>query len=127
MAYNVTWEKQGVYCKYSGHVSVADFVHLNEEIAKSHDFERLRYQLTDLRDYDSHNVLKSQAEGIAALQYAHGFTNDRIFRAVVAVDEDVIELVKHWVKHHPTPEKVGLFETVAEARQWIEERLQSHY
>lgn len=123
MPYRITWEERGVFCKYTGHVTIADFVHLNEEVAKNPNFETLRYQLTDLLEFDSHDILKSQAEGIAALQYAQAFTNDRIVRAVVARDEGAIELLKHWVNHHPSPERVRLFASIAEARDWISRQL----
>lgn len=119
MPYQITWEGQGLVCRFNGACSGRDVLTAFEEIGASPRFDALRYQILDYLDIERQDVTEAQVDEVAALNFAHHYTNPRVVYASVAVDPAVTSLIEHYIRVNHHPHRQHCCRSVAEAREWI--------
>ena len=68
MAYELIWEENGVYWKYSGNVTGSEIVDASTSIYGDPRFSTLKYKFVDFLDVDSVEIDKRQ---LALIAYQH--------------------------------------------------------
>ena len=119
MPYKIEWEEKGVYSKLWGSCSVGDVIGILQSIESDPRFTAIRYNIVDYLNVTDAHASEADVPEINALNYAQSLSNSRLIRAIVATDHKLIELVKIWMRESTSPEKLGLFATVDEARAWV--------
>jgi hypothetical protein len=125
--YQLTWEASGGLLRtYSGTVGWAE---MNESIAKVHGdprYEDLRYVINDFTQCDSLDITRDQLEDIAArvsgAEYSHKQRKIlKHFRtAYVVTTPTVRDTVVAFFEAIIVDTPVNIFETLPEARAWIQ-------
>jgi hypothetical protein len=105
--------------EFSGHVRPAEITGVFETVCADQRFDTLHYIIADYLKVDTHEVVREDADWIAALDSAHAMWNPRYMHAGVATEPGAVALIRHFLAVSKYPERVGLFSTVAEAREWI--------
>jgi len=121
MAYDIFWEKRGVYRRYSGFIS-------SEELAESilaveHDvrFDTIRYVINDFIACERIAYSPQKIMEISAIDGAAEQSNPNIRIAIVADKPDVRAVGEAYVAAGMNTFPTQLFWTVAEARAWTNE------
>ena len=86
-------------------------------------FRSLRYNLVNYLEVTEANGSKEDVAEVSALNYAQSLSNSRLVRAIVATDPKILALVQGWIAISDTPELLGVFSTLMEAREWIKEKV----
>lgn len=119
MPYELTWEPKGVYARFFGACTIADLVGALERIGGDPRLDELRHAIFDFLAVASHDVDELQIEEAVAHHIGIALTNPRVLLASVSNDGRIREIWRHFAAVNPTPESLGLFETLDEARAWI--------
>lgn len=119
MPYQIEWEPKGLRCTVYGEASMADVVQMFEEVAAHPRFVNLRYRITDFSGVTGHHSNEEEVEDVVGLDFAHSLTNSRMLKASIATDPSILLLLNHWYKTNAHPERLGVFRTMEEAREWI--------
>lgn len=119
MPYDLTWEAGGVYRRYLGDVTIADRRASFEAICSDSRFDELRYTITDYRAARTYEATTDATLEIAALHVGPLLTNPHIVMAAVADRADIISAIEDFIAHGFTTAPYRVFQTVDEARQWI--------
>jgi hypothetical protein len=125
MPFELTWEPRGVYRRYHGDVSIAERRRSLELICGDPRFDDLRYAITHYLDVQSYEISRQATAEIAALHIAPMRTNPDIVVAAVAVDEKVIEEIRHFISLGFISQPYRVFATVQAARAWVAEQTQA--
>jgi hypothetical protein len=119
MSYRLTWEPRGLYREYFGDVTVAERFESFNAISGDRRFDDLRYTLSNYLQVRGYEVTPEATEDIAALHIGPLLTNPRIVIAAVAVRPDIVAAIEEFIRHGFTKAPYRIFQTDAEARQWI--------
>ena len=120
MPYQVRWEERGTYNKLWGKCTVGDVIGILQTLAADARFGSLRYSITDYLDVTDSDGTEEDVAEVSALNYAHALSNRRLIRAMVAVEPRAVALANSWIANSETPENLGVFSSVAEAREWVD-------
>ena len=83
MAYEITWEDNGVYWKYSGAVTGEEIVKASTSIYGDPRFISLKYKFVDFLDAESVDITKDQLALIAYQHLAAERSNPYIKNAIL--------------------------------------------
>jgi len=119
MPYQIEWEPNGLRCRVYGQASITDVVQMFEEVASHPRFVNLRYRITDFSDVTSHQSSEGEVEDVVGLDFAHSLTNAQMLKAAVATDPSILILLNHWSKTNAHPERLGVFQSLTEATEWV--------
>jgi len=120
MPYEITWERRGVYRRYFGRLTDAEFIGAVVEVEGSPRFYDIRYAILDFLEMEEFVVRnESFLEETAALNFAAAMSNPNIKVAVVAVSPVVLRLAEQYKAHALRPYTTEVFSTLAEARTWV--------
>ena len=92
--------------------------HLNKSAAPPR-CDALRYQIFDDLNVQAHNIIESELDEIAAIDFARHLTNLKVVYASVAVEPRIIALIQHFIRINAHPERLRRCASVQAARQWI--------
>ena len=123
MPFKIEWEEKGVYSTLWGSCSIADVMSILQTIESDTRFRSLRYNLVNYLEVTESNGSKEDVAEVSALNYAQSLSNSRLVRAIVATDPKILALVQGWIAISDTPELLGVFSTLMEAREWIKEKV----
>lgn len=123
MPYRLTWEPFGVYREYFGDVSIAERRASFDVICGDRRFDDLRYALTNYSAVEAYEVTSISIAEIAAFHIAPLATNPRLVIAAVASRPDILAAIEDFKSYGFTSAPYRVFPTLAEARQWLRERL----
>jgi hypothetical protein len=120
MPYSNVWESRGVCTRFSGFVSVADYIRSAEEICADPRFDELRFVIKDLLAIDDHSIDRAAIDPIAPIRYGARYTNPNIYVVVLTTDPRLTPLTDP----ESTSFLCGLYETCAfsdeaAARRWL--------
>jgi len=118
MPFQIIREQHGVYKKFSGHVSQAEFLQSVFQAQSDPDYDRMKYSINDFLDVTSHEVQIMHVKTAATYSLGAAFTNLNIKIAVVCTDQAMRDLVNHFTAISNYP--LQLFNTLDDARKWIE-------
>jgi hypothetical protein len=118
MAYLLSRELKGSHRKFSGHVTVDEFIRSIAEVHNDPEFDRMRYSISDFLDVQSFTVDARAVTMAVAYGLGAAFTNSRMKLAVVAADPKVLELVEIYGKS--VPYSLRVFSNIRDARNWTD-------
>ncbi len=120
MPYKLRWEGHGVYRRFSGVVSSAEFRDAYEEMTGDLRYQCTRYIISDYLEAepgpDLTDTFLGRVEQLARLKYDCG---PDIVHATVADREKMLAHVRHFESLPLAPYPEATFATVPEARRWI--------
>jgi hypothetical protein len=120
VAYKITWEEHGVYCKFSGTVSGGELKQCNNDIYGDERFDKIKYQIFDMLDVTELAIKTIDVHIAAACDSAAAITNPNIKCALVATDEKAHALSEVYQRGILTsPWKGRSFTTIMEAYAWL--------
>ena len=119
MSYINTWEKDGVYRKYSHRVTGQEVIQALQDVHGDAKFDYIRYVINDLLDVTEHHVTDKEIRTIAAFDNAAALSNPNIKVAVVATMSTIQDLASMYSELISTsPYACEIFTTIGEARAW---------
>ena len=128
MAYRVRWEGHGVYRRFYGTVSTADFRGAYDEITGDPRYEDIRYVLSDYLEAQRDPVdTEPDAAAFAHLEQLKFFNNPDIVHAAVVSDEKALVHMPCFKPASLPSCPVGVFPTVDAARHWIATNPRRHW
>jgi hypothetical protein len=120
MPYVLRWEGHGVYRRFFGEVSSAEFREAYLEMTSDVRYECVRYIISEYLEaapgVDLTQTFVGRVEQMSRLQYDCG---PDIVHATVADDEEVLDHVASFESLPLAPYPEATFPTVAAARRWI--------
>jgi hypothetical protein len=123
MSYNITWEPRGLVATFTGPCSVKDVLHAYETIGKDRRFDELRYQIFDYLGAHPEGVDVADIEQLTGLDFAHSLTNPGMLYVSVAVNPQVVQLIRHYISIKVNPDLHLYCATLAQARDWVRSHL----
>lgn len=120
MPYRIRWEGHGVYRRFYGVITKAEFRQAYEEMCGDIRYEGIRYIISDYLESEpgpdvSERDLRAQAE----LERLRFYDSPDTVQAMVAKDPKTLEYIRYYESLGISPYCLGHFTTIAEARQWI--------
>jgi hypothetical protein len=116
----ITWEPGGVCRRFFGTVSPEDVIDSMASVSNDWRFDDLRYSIVDCLEVSAHTLTKADLDLVAAIRGGAARSNPQILVAMVVVDEGIERLLRHLDSINVGVNPASFFETVADARHWIE-------
>lgn len=117
MPFYITREQRGIYKKFFGYVSKAEFLQSVFEAQSDPDYDRMAYSLNDFLEVTGHDVSISHVKTAAAHALGAAFINPDIKIAVVSTDQVIRDLVGLFSTISSYP--LAIFNSVEDARKWL--------
>ncbi len=124
MAFETIWEDKGVYQHFTDTISPEDRIRANADVLGNARFDHIKYWLVDSLDSTEYQLDRMQALKAAGQDFGATELNDHVLMAFAATDprhRENIECYKETLETGHSPWKVGLFDTLEDARDWISE------
>ncbi len=118
MSYEITIEHRGVYKRFWGVVTAAEFEQAIAEVQNLPDFDRLRYTINDFSAVTAHDITPQDVTLFVAYGLGAQFSNAKVQLLIVTDQPSIIELVStNYAPRLDYP--LSFFATVADARKWL--------
>jgi len=118
--YRLRWEGHGVYRRFFGVVSSAEFGAAHAEMTGDLRYECIRYIISDYREAepgpDLTDTFLGRVEQLERLEYDHG---PDIVHATVAAGEKMLAHIRYFESLPLAPYPEATFAALADARGWI--------
>lgn len=124
MAYNVNWEKNGVYWAFSGAFTDEDFLNCLKALFEDPRFPNIKYKIVDFTDVEIFPISSLAIQRAAVMDEKHYKNNPDLKTAIVA-NQTVIHGLKNQYKTYFELESNGntwqtkIFDTIEGARKWL--------
>jgi len=119
MPYRIRWEGHGVYRRFVGSISAAEFKHAYDEMVSDVRYEGVRYVISDyLEAQPGPDISEKDLAAFAKLERLRYYDSPDTVHATVATDAKTLAYARYYGSlqlAHPE----AAFSTVAEARHWI--------
>ena len=122
MAYEISWEPDGLYCRMHGEVPISEIVRSIEDETADPRYKSASYRITDFLDATSQNVTLGDVEGLSTIDAVRKELNANVLDAIVVTDPVITKLVQYWVATNERPDSIGIFTTMADAKAWLGQR-----
>ncbi len=120
MPYQIEWNADTVIWTYTGRLTGDELLQSNMDIYGDERFDKLRYQIVDLRQVEDYVVEDHHMRKIAHLDRAAALTNPRIRVAVVTRGPEGVRMNDTYSRQAPDSHwKTHTFEDFDEAMQWV--------
>lgn len=120
MPYRLRWEGRGVYRRFAGVISATEFKGACEEMVNDVRHEDIRYVISDYLEAEpAPDTAAQEADALTGLARLSDRDSADIVNAAVVTDERILAQVLRYEDANLSPYPLGVFTTVAEARQWI--------
>ena len=93
MGYELTWEKKGVYKRFTGVVKGRDYLRSQAEVFSDPRFDQLRYVINDLLAVEAFDYSIEDAEYAAAYNRGPSYTRPAVDVAYVTTDTGIVTLI----------------------------------
>jgi hypothetical protein len=118
--YRLRWEGHGVYRRFFGVVSSAEFREAHEEMTGDLRYEFIRYIISDYLeaapDADLTDTFLGRIEQLERIEYDCG---PDIVHATVAKGEKMLSHIRYFESLPLAPYPEATFSAITEARRWI--------
>jgi len=118
--YRLRWEGHGVYRRFFGVVSSAEFGAAHAEMTGDLRYECIRYIISDYREAepgpDLTDTFLGRVEQLERLEYDHG---PDIVHATVSAGEKMLAHIRYFESLPLAPYPEATFAALADARGWI--------
>jgi hypothetical protein len=120
MPYRIRWEGHGVYRRFFGVFTLAEFKEAYEEMCSDVRYEGIRYIISDyLEGQPGPDFTEQDLKAFAELERLRYYDSPDTVQAMVATDPKTLAYVKYYESLRLSPYCMKDFATVAEARTWI--------
>jgi len=120
MPYRLRWEGHGVYRRFFGVISAAEFLGAYEEMVADLRYEGIRYVISDYLDAQpGPDLTERDLKAFAELERLRFYDSPDHVQAMVATDPKTLAYVRYYESLRVSPYCMGTFTTVAAAREWI--------
>ena len=120
MPYRLRWEGHGVYRRFFGVITAAEFLQAYEEMIGDLRYEGIRYIISDYLDAQlGPDLTERDLEAFAELERLRFYDSPDTVQAMVATDPKTLAYARYYESLQVSPYCLGTFSTVAEARHWI--------
>ena len=121
MAYEVTWEGEGLYLKFYGTITAQEVNAVNNEMYGDPRFDGIKYQIWDSTDALKFELTERDAD-VAAATDASTVSYKPVCRcALVATDTEMRRLIERYIEkslEKGSSWEFKLFERIEDARKW---------
>ena len=119
MVRNIEWKDRRVHVDYDGATSDTEVLAVVEIIQSDRRFDNLCEALHDFSQCDGCEHSESTLLHISALNNGAKMSNDRLRIAVVAVHEDIKEMVRSFEDLGYNPYPIAIFDSCDQANAWL--------
>ena len=120
MPYRIRWEGHGVYRRFFGILTLAEFREAYEEMCSDVRYEGIRYIISDyLECQPGADITKRDLKAFAKLERLRFYDSPDTVQAMVATDPKTLAYVRYYESLRVSPYCLEDFATVADARHWI--------
>ena len=120
MPYRIHWEGHGVYRRFYGVVTVAEFFAAYQEMCRDVRYSGIRYIISDYLECEpAPDLTEGHLRQFARLERLRFYDSPDTVQANVATDPKVLAYVRYYESLRISPYCMADFATVPEARQWI--------
>jgi hypothetical protein len=120
MPYRLRWEGHGVYRRFFGVITAAEFLEAYQEMIGDLRYEGIRYIISDYLDGEPGPDLTEQdLKALAKLERLRFYDSPDTVQAVVANAPSTLAYARYYESLRVSPYCLRTFSTVAEARHWI--------
>ena len=120
MPYRIRWEGHGVYRRFYGVITLAEFREANKEMRGDVRYGGIRYIISDyLEAQPAPDITERDLQAYAERERLYFYSSPDIVQAIVATDPKDVQYVRYYESLGVSPYCVADFATVEEARHWI--------
>ena len=120
MPYRIRWEGHGVYRRFFGVITLAEFREANKEMRSDVRYEGIRYIISDyLEAQPAPDITERDLKAYAQRERLHFYDSPDTVQAIVATDPKNVTYARYYESLGVSPYCLADFATVAEARKWI--------
>ena len=120
MPYRIRWEGHGVYRRFFGVITLAEFRAANKEMRTDVRYDGIRYIISDyLEAQPAPDITERDLKAYAELERLYFYSSPDTVHAIVATDPKAVTLARYYESLGVSPYCVADFATVADARGWI--------
>jgi hypothetical protein len=120
MPYRIRWEGHGVYRRFFGVITLAEFREANKEMRTDVRYEGIRYIISDyLEARPAPDITEQDLRTYARQERLHFYDSPDIVQAIVATDPKSVTFARYYESLGVSPYCTADFSTVADARWWI--------
>jgi len=120
MPCRIRWEGHGVYRRFYGVITLAEFREANREMRTDVRYEGIRYIISDyLEAQAAPDITERDLKAYAELERLYFLSSPDTVHAILATDPKTVALARHYESLGVSPYCVADFKTVADARDWI--------
>ncbi len=120
MAYQLIWEKKGLWARYFDTFSDSELHESSSEIYGHEQFDSIRYLLVDYLDLEKSELTERAVRIIADLDRAAALRNPDIMIAILTVSVKVLEQgFLYQDAAEGIPWQISYFDKIADARSWV--------
>jgi hypothetical protein len=120
MPYRIRWEGHGVYRRFFGVITVAEFREANKEMRSDVRYEGIRYIISDYLDAQpAQEITEQDLKAYARKERLHFYDSPDIVQAIVTTDPKNVKFARYYESLGISPYCTADFATVADARAWI--------
>lgn len=112
-------EEHGFLTRWSGTITTAELIQMQEQSHAAPRFDSIHYSIHDFSQCDAFIYDQSGVEYMAAIDAAASKSNAEIKIAIVAANTAIAEAVNGYLNAGLSPYPLRLFSTVDEARAWV--------
>ena len=118
MGFEIRWEPRGVYRRYWGCLSAAEFADSQAVVFGDARFDDLRYAIVDFAEVTEFHSTLEEAEQLAAFNRAAALYHPAMRVAFVTTNERMVGLLRQVGAVSAYP--LGVFANASDARLWVD-------
>ena len=120
MPCRIRWEGHGVYRRFYGVITLAEFREANREMRSDVRYEGIRYIISDyLEAQAAPDITERDLKAYAERERLYFLSSPDTVHAILATDPKTVALARYYESLGVSPYCVADFTTVADARGWI--------
>jgi hypothetical protein len=112
-------EEHGFFTKWSGTITVAELIQMQEQAHADPRFDSIHYSIHDFSECNALVFDQSGIEYMAAIDAAASKSNDQIKIAIVAANTALAKGISSYQSTGLSPFPLRLFSSLDEARTWV--------
>jgi hypothetical protein len=117
MPYRIRWEGHGVYRRFYGAITLAEFREANKEMRSDVRHEGIRYIISDyLEAQPAPDITERDLRAFAVRERVHFYDSPDTVQAIVATDPRTVALARYYESLGVSPYCIADFQNVADAR-----------
>jgi len=122
MPYTNTWEPDGLYRKFTGHIYAEEILKSNLETHKHPNFHSIKYIINDFTAIDGHSINTNHIKVYATTDSIISHSKGTLKLAQVIADTNLMPLIDDY-RNQMSNElfECEIFQDIETARRWIED------